>query len=302
MSFGIALGGGGARGLAHVGILEVLEENNIRPRYVAGTSIGSVVGALYCLKGSAEGLRERARQMVASEEFKNLELDKFYSDADNIFERFRNELFEKFFIGSLLFKKSYSNYDATKKIFRDVFGDKSFRDCVISFTCNALDIQSGEEVVFESGSLADAVWASCAIPGIFPPFVKDKRIFVDGGVIDNIPIEPVQRIGAKSVVAVYLSKRPRYEGQPKTGVQINQRAYTFMKYHLDQRVLAEADMVVEPEVKGFHWADFSSIDVLIERGRTAALQNISAIKSIDARRYRFKKRLKQVFGARSLPW
>jgi NTE family protein len=300
MSFGIALGGGGARGLAHVGILEVLEEHNIRPKCVAGTSIGSVVGALYCVQDSADGLRERAKQMVASEEFKNLELDRFYRDADNIFERFRNELFEKFFLGSLLFKKSHSNYDATKKIFRDVFGDMSFRDCVIPFTCNALDIQSGEEFVFENGPLADAVWASCAIPGIFPPFVKDKRIFVDGGVIDNIPVEPVLSIGAKSVLAVYLSKRPRYEGEPNTGFQINQRAYTFMKYHLDQRVLAEADMVIEPEVSGFHWADFSSIDTLIERGRTAALQNLSAIKSIDTRRHHLKKKLKQVFGVRSL--
>ena len=300
MSFGIALGGGGARGLAHVGILEVLEEHSIRPRFVAGTSMGSVVGALYCLQGSADGLRERAKEMVASKEFKNLELDKFYSDTDNIFERFRNELFEKFFLGSLLFKKSHSNYDATKKIFRDGFGDMNFKDCVIPFACNALDIQSGEEVVFKNGLLAEAVWASCAIPGIFPPFVKEKRIFVDGGVIDNIPVEPVLSIGAKSVLAVYLSKRPHYEGEPNTGFQINQRAYTFMKYHLDQRVLAQADIVVEPEVAGFHWADFSSIDTLIERGRTAALQNLSAIKSIDTRSYGFKKKLKQLFGVRSL--
>jgi NTE family protein len=300
MSFGIALGGGGARGLAHVGILEVLEEHNIRPKFVAGTSMGAVVGALYSLQGSTQGLRDRAKQMVASKEFKNLELDKFYSDADNIFERFRNELFEKFFLGSLLFKKSHSNYDATNKIFRDAFGDMSFGDCVIPFACNALDIQSGEEVVFEDGLLCEAVWASCAIPGIFPPFVKDKRIFVDGGVIDNIPVEPVLSIGAKSVLAVYLSKRPRYKGEPNTGFQINQRAYTFMKYHLDQRVLAEADIVIEPEIAGFHWADFSSIGTLIERGRTAALQNLGAIKSIDTRSYHLKKTLKQLFGVRSL--
>lgn len=300
MSFGIALGGGGAKGLAHVGILEVLEEHSIRPKYVAGTSMGSVVGALYCLQGSASGLRERAKQMVASDEFKDLELEKFYDDADNIFDRFRNELFEKFFLGSLLFKKSHSKYDATEKIFRDTLGDKSFNDCVIKFTCNALDIQSGEEVVFKHGPLRDAVWASCAIPGIFPPLVKDERIFVDGGVIDNIPVEPVRRIGAESVLAVYLSKRPSYEGEPNTGFQINQRAYTFMKYHLDQRVLAEADLVIEPDVAGFHWADFSSIDELIERGRKAAIESVDAIRSIGTHRYRFRKKLSRVFGVRSL--
>ena len=296
MSFGIALGGGGAKGLAHIGVLEVLEEQGIRPRYVAGTSIGSVVGALYCSQGSAEGLQERAKQMIASEEFKALELDKFYASAENIFERFRNELFEKFYLGSLLFKKSHSKHDATKKIYRDMFGATSFEDCKIRFACNALDIQSGEEIVFSHGPLADAVWASCAIPGIFPPFIQDQRIFVDGGVIDNIPVEPVRSIGADNVVAVYLNKRPSYDGMPNTGFQINQRSYSFMKYHQDMRVLARADLIVQPDVAEFHWADFSSVDVLIERGRQAALQRINAIKSINTRRYRFKKVIRGLFS------
>ena len=296
MNLGIALGGGGAKGLAHIGVLEVLEEHGIRPTHVAGTSIGSVVGAIYCLQGSTEGLRNSANRMVASEEFKNLELDKFYTNAENIFERFRNELFEKFFIGSLLFRKSHTKYDATEKMFGDILGKEQFKDCIIQFTCNALDIQSGEEVVFTEGFLADAVWASCAIPGIFPPFVRGGRIMVDGGVIDNIPIEPVRGIGAKSVLAVYLSKRPMFGGTPNTGLQINQRAYAFMKYHLDQRVLSRADLVIKPDVSEFHWADFSSIDVLIERGRTAAMDSIDSIKSISKRGFRFADLLKKLVG------
>jgi NTE family protein len=295
MSLGIALGGGGAKGLAHIGILEVLEENGIRPDYVAGTSIGSVVGAIYCLQGSAKGLRAKAGQMIASDEFRNLELDKFYTSAENIFERFRNEVFEKFFLGSLLFKKSHTKYEATEKIFRDVFGTRTFEDCALRFTCNALDISSGEEVEFTRGSLAEAVWSSCAIPGIFPPFVHGERLLVDGGVIDNIPVEPVQKIGARTVVAVYLNKRPFFGGQPNTGFQINQRSYSFMKYHLDQRVLSQADLVVRPEVEGFHWADFYSIEALIERGRTAAMKNIDAIKKISTRHYRLKRYLHKIF-------
>lgn len=295
MNLGIALGGGGAKGLAHIGVLEVLEENDIRPNSIAGASIGSVVGAIYCLHGSAHGLRARAKEMISSEEFKNLELDKFYAGAENIFERFRNELFEKFFLGSLLFKKSHTKYDATAKIFKDIFGNKKFEDCVMQFTCNALDIRSGEEVVFTEGALADAVWASCAIPGIFPPFVRDPHIYVDGGVIDNIPVEPVRSIGAKTVVAVYLSKRPEYEDKPNTGFQINQRAYSFMKYHLDQRVLKQADFVIRPDVSGFHWADFYSIDALIDRGRKAAQESIQTLKRISARRYRVGRFFKKLF-------
>ena len=296
MNLGIALGGGGAKGLAHIGVLEVLEENGIRPNLIAGTSIGSVVGAIYCLQGSAQGLRGRARQMISSEEFKNLELDKFYAGAENIFERFRNEVFEKFYLGSLLFKRSHTKYDATQKIFKDIFGTRTFEDCTLRFTCNALDIQSGEEIIFQHGVLADAVWASCAIPGIFPPFIQGSRICVDGGVIDNIPIEPVRRIGAKTVLAVYLSKRPRYDGEPNTGFQINQRSYAFMKYHLDQRVLKEADLVIKPDLSGFHWADFYSIDVLVERGRQAAMQKIGEIKRLASRRFRVGRFFEKIFS------
>ncbi len=296
MNFGIALGGGGAKGLAHVGVLEVLEEYGLRPAYVAGTSIGSVVGALYCLQGTAQGLRQRARSMIASEEFKNLELDKFYTREKNIFERFRHELFEKFYLGSLLFKRSHSKYDATRKIFRDMFGGSSFDDCTIRFACNALDIQSGEEVVFSNGPLAEAVWASCAIPGIFPPFVQARRLLVDGGVIDNIPVEPLRGMGAVSVLAVYLSQRPKFQGDPNTGFQINQRSYSFMKYHLDRFVLSRADLVIMPDVHDFHWADFNSIDELVERGRKAALENIDAIRSIMGFRYRVTKIFEKYFS------
>jgi NTE family protein len=199
-------------------------------------------------------------------------------------------------LGSLLFKKSHTKYDATEKIFTDMFGVNKFEDCVLSFACNALDIRSGDEITFTKGLLAHAVWASCAIPGIFPPFVQGSRICVDGGVIDNIPIEPVRSIGAQTVLAVYLSKRPRYDGKPNTGFQINERSYFFMKYHLDQRVLRQADLVIKPDVSGFHWADFYSIDALIERGREAAMKNIEDIKKISARRHRIQRFFKRLIS------
>lgn len=291
MRLGIALGGGGARGLAHIGVLEVLEAHGIRPKYVAGTSMGAVVGAIYCLEGSAAGLRERARQMVSSAEFQDLKLDKFYTRADNVLARFRHELFEKFYLGALLYKRSHSQPDATNRIFHDLFGARTFDDCAIRFVCNALDIQSGDEVVFRHGPLAGAVWASCAIPGIFPPCARDGRLLVDGGVVDSIPIGPVRAVGATSVLAVYLSKRPDFPGEPSTGYQINQRSLAFMKYHLDQNALAGADLILEPDVHAFHWADFKSLDALAELGRRAAESRLGAIRAISRDRYRFLKLL-----------
>jgi len=292
MKFGIALGGGGAKGLAHIGIIEVLEQHGIRPQFVAGTSIGSIIGALYCLHGSADNLRQMAIEMINSEEFKNLELDKFYTDAENILERFKKELFEKFYFGTLLFKKSHSKIEATKKLYNNLFGNKTFKDCKIAFTCNALDIQSGDEVVFRSGSLAEAVQASCAIPGIFPPFIKNNRVLVDGGVIDNVPIGPLKKVGAKIVLTIYLGSHPQFKGIPDTGFRINQRAQSFVRYYLDQNILTLSDCVIAPDVTEFHWADFSPVDALVMAGREAAEKDIEKVRAVISFWYRLRKMFK----------
>jgi NTE family protein len=291
MKIGIALGGGGAKGLAHIGVLEVIEEAGIKPNFVAGTSIGSIIGGIYALDGTAKNLRKKARAMIESEEFKDFGLDEFYKESGNIFEKFRQEVFEKFYFGRLLFKRSHVKKDTTKKLFHNLFADQTFDDCKYTFTCNALDIQCGKEVVFTSGSLVDAVWSSCAIPGIFPPFEKDDRILVDGGVIDNIPVRPVRDLGARVIIASYLGHQPEFKGRPETGFQISHRAQSFVRYHLDQKILEPADLVIKPEVDDFHWADFAAVDELVKAGRAAAKSKIKEIKSVTSFWYRLRKKL-----------
>ncbi len=292
MNFGLALGGGGARGLAHIGVLEVLEEHGLKPTIVAGTSIGSIVGAFYCLHGSAQGLRAKARAMVQSEEFKQSHLDKFYTSHDNTLERFKKEVLEKFYFGQLFFKKSHIKNATAQKLFNDLFGNRTFADFKIRFVCNALDIQSGEEIIFTAGPITEAVWASCAIPGIVPPFVDNKKIAIDGSVINNIPIEPIKRLGTKIVLAIYLGDRPTFEDEPDTGYKISQRALLLMRYHIDQRILRFADLVIKPDVTSFHWANFSALDELVQKGREATLKNIKEIKSTISFWYRIKKLLR----------
>jgi NTE family protein len=231
--------------------------------------------------------------MISSGDFRDLKLDKFYTRSGSIIARFRHDLFEKYFLGSLFFKRSHSKYEATQRIFANMLGEKTFEDCVIGFVCNALDIQSGDEVVFRRGALADAVWASCAIPGIFPPAEHGRRLLVDGGVIDNIPIKPLRSIGASSVLAVYLGKRPAFPGEPATGYHINQRSLAFMKYHLDRNALAGVDLILEPAVSEYHWADFNSLDALAALGREAAEKKISEIKSMSRYRYRIMRMFKR---------
>ncbi|MEO0095467.1 MAG: patatin-like phospholipase family protein, partial [candidate division WOR-3 bacterium] len=148
---------------------------------------------------------------------------------------------------------------------------------------------SGEEIIFTSGPLYKAVWASCAIPGIFPPLYENERIFIDGGTINNIPIEPLLNIGARKIIAVYLGDIPKFDKEPDTGFLITQRALSFMKYHLDKRILKRADCVITPDVKEFHWADFTLMEDLIQKGREAVLQRIDKIKHITKFWYGLKK-------------
>ncbi len=290
INLGIALGGGGAKGFAHIGVLELLEENGIKPKVICGASIGAVIGALYSLEGSAKRLHSIARRLIESDSFKALGLDKFYTEDDAPLRKFKKKVFEKYYLGSLLFKRSYSKIETTRRLYFELFGNNTFDDLKIPFVCNALDVNSGEMVVFKGGLLAEAVWATCAIPGIFPPFVKDNRVLIDGGVIENVPVEMLKEYRPERIIAVYLGAQPRFDNEPDTGFRITQRALAFMRYYLDQRLISQADLVINPDVAEFHWADFQALDELVSRGRIAATNSLKRLKNL----YSFLNRIKRL--------
>lgn len=295
--FGLALSGGAARGLAHIGVLEGLQELHRLPTCVAGTSIGALVGALFCRTGTAAGLRAQAQAILNSAEFRALGLDRFYQPADTPWQRFKKDLFEKFYYGRLLFRASHLQLETTRRIFNRIFGRLTFRDLKCRFVCNALDIQTGEEIIFNDGLLADAVWASCAIPGIFHPYTDGRRLLIDGGVTNNIPIEPLQQLGRCVVLAVYLGNLPEFKELPDTGLKINLRALTLTRYRLDQRILARADVVITPAVTNYHWADFSRLEELAEIGRQTVLRDRKRIRPVTSpwyRLHRFFRRPKSI--------
>ncbi len=294
MKLGIALGGGGAKGLAHIGVLEALEENGIKPAYVSGTSIGAIIGAIYCLHGNARNLQEITHGILKSEEFRKLDLNRFYTSETTTIATFKKKIFEKYYFGTLLFKKSLVKIEATEKLLRYLFADRTFADLKIPFICNSLDINSGEEIVFSSGLLYKAVWASCALPGIFPALKENNRILIDGGVIDNIPIDLLRKSGCNNIIAVYLGDTPIFDDPPDTGYKISQRALAYMKYHLDQRILKSADCIIKPAVTDYHWADFSSVEVFIQKGHEAVNHNMKNIKRILGFWYNIKKRLQML--------
>ena len=178
-TFGIALGGGGARGMAHIGILDVITQAGIRIDCITGTSAGAIMGALFALGNTPKRMEDAAR------EFGKVK-----------FVRLRNFNFLR---ESLLKSKSVGN------ILDEYVGDATFEDCKIPFTCIAVDIESGKHVEISTGKLKDALMASSAIPGIFPPVFKNNQLLVDGGLINNVPVAALKKHNCDITMGVSIT-------------------------------------------------------------------------------------------------
>lgn len=263
---GIALSGGGARGLSHIGVLEVLDDLGVNISAVSGCSMGAIVGAAYC----------------AGVDLK--EIEKFISSTD----------WKSFLLFSVfsLSKSGIINERKVDDVLKRFLGDKTFKDCKKEFCCVAVDILSGEKVVLKDGSLREAVRASISVPGIFPPLCKDKYFLVDGGVLEPLPTESIKELGANFIIASSIV----FEGDgiaagagKKAGLDKNEnkklsiktiidKSLSIMHKQMIQSYLGSAHIVIEPRIGDFGFFDFGRGMKIIEAGRKAAREKIPEIR------------------------
>jgi NTE family protein len=215
---GLALGGGGARGMAHVGVLRVLEREGIAIDCIAGTSVGSVVGAIYAAGLRSDRLMEAALQV-----------------------RWRQ-------IGRLVWpRQGFVSFDRLESYVVDMIGDVTFADLEIPYAAVAADLAAGEQVVLREGRVARAVRASCSVPGIVTPVEVNGRLLVDGGVINNLPISVVRGLGADVVIAVGLGAPPG--SYPRGAFQMGMAAIDSLLIHAADDP-ATADVHIPIPVRG----------------------------------------------------
>jgi NTE family protein len=302
---GVALAGGGARGLTHIGVLAALEQKNIPVAAIAGTSFGSVVGALYALDPNINNLKSRFSQLIETADLRSIGLALFQPKKTGKSLRFWESLFEYQTLSRSLFKKSIVDDKKVREAFRLIFGDATFGDLKIPFAAVALDLVTGADITFSaecSGPdclVRDAVFASCALPAIFPPVTIGEKILVDGGVTENIPITEVQALGIDVVLAVFLGReRPSPPADLEKGYKILLRSDDLARHKLQKLLLGAADLVIRPEVGDLHWLDFNQFDLALGKGRAAVANNLPAIKTITSRRYLVKKRLRNFLARR----
>ncbi len=294
---GVALGGGGARGLAHLGVLCALEQAKIPIDLLAGTSMGALVGATYALTPQCYFVAEKFARYLESEEFQKTNPD-FLRELDQeakptfkgIFHRFATFIKKGvFYTQSLTGKAPISEEDFIQNI-NFLLDPVNMETTEIPLAVVALDLKTGEEVVLKEGALQKAVSASCAIPGILPPVVMGDRYLVDGGWINRVPVGPLRKMGADLIIAVDVAEGINESLDFDTGLDIALRSYDITQSSLSQLQLKEADIVIRPSLAGIRWSDFHRFEECLKGGEEAAEERLDEIRSLT-RRKKIKKAL-----------
>ncbi|MBK8399421.1 MAG: patatin-like phospholipase family protein [Leptospiraceae bacterium] len=273
---GLTLGGGGARALAHVGLLKILEKNKIQFDYVSGSSMGAVIGALY-----ARG-----------------------ETADKI------ELFVKKYFGGLVDSPfdptiplvSFYKGKKMKKMLREIFGDERIEDSKIPFVTSAIDIHSGAEYIFDKGPIWEALLCTMSLPGVFPPVSLGEHMLIDGGILNNVPDDLIRSKGADKILSINVSPLKDqslyqlFEDRKISGKSFLQSLWDNIKYPPILKIMGRASMLEGREITKakisrmdlflhFHLEEFNLFDFrlykeIIDKGESEAEKNFSEIKKL----------------------
>jgi NTE family protein len=236
-TFGLALGGGFARGLAHIGVLKVLEQENVKPDFVAGTSVGSILGAAYCSGLSAAELEHMAGSL-----------------------RFRD------FVRFTFSRYGFCSADRMDRLLKRLLKCETFEQMQIPLAVAATNIRSGDAVVFRGGDLYGAVRASCAYPGLFPPVEVDGELYVDGMLGHAVPTTPLRMMGADYVLGVYLNSNWVRTRAPRHMFDVVTQCFNIAQTRMSESWRRDANLVIEPDVNGFAYDCFDHASDLIRSG------------------------------------
>lgn len=280
---GYAFGGGGAKGIAEIGVLRVLEEAGIRPDYITGTSIGSIVGGLYAIGYSVEDLEALSNE---------IDWDYYFNDEINrtdlpIEERLISDRYQlKLNIEDGKIKLPGGFVQGQKvglllsQLTLPVHGVDDFDDFDIPFRCVAADFETGDPVVLSSGSLAKAIRASMSIPSVFEPIEIDGRLLIDGGVVRNLPVQEVKEMGADIIIAIDVTSPLYKKDELSSFVTVLEQAGSYRLSESIEDAKEMADIFIHPEIDEFDALDFSNNDTLMALGEKAAREQLPEILAL----------------------
>ena len=278
---GIALGGGGVRGAAHVGVLQEIDNAGIKIDRISGVSAGAVIGCLYAYSQDAKWIEDHFRNIWSSRSLSGLTSKTFFDNGST-----------KSFIGAVkrtltdyvialmsLHRNSLIKNDQLREILELLVPVNNFDQLKIPLKIISTDIASGKDVISEEGNLIDALIKSCSIPGIMEPVIEGKRVIVDGGVSMPIPIYPLLEICDVTVaVDIGVYKFDNLTNPNAKSIKIRSDIITSNRLKL--KLVSDADLVIRPDTNGLHWSRFDAGEILLENGKIEGRKQISNLNNL----------------------
>tara|TARA_S200000501_G_scaffold339840_1_gene347864 strand:+ start:63069 stop:63971 length:903 start_codon:yes stop_codon:yes gene_type:complete len=276
---GLALGGGGARGAAHIGVLQVLDESKIRPQFISGTSAGAVIGAMYAGNPDGKWVETRFKEFLLRDD------TKLRSVFENLAKRHEETLLYK---GTKKIENHYAAIIGPNRSYlfkRDVIDEmlefllikKNFDDLEIPLKVVASDIQTGDDEVYDNGDLLESVARSCSIPGLIKPTNDADKIIVDGGVTNPLPISTL-KTDCEFIIGVNIDRNFYPRMKSPNMIEVIKRADFISGSKLTKEIAKGADFVVEPDVRGINWFEYEHFDLILNNGRKAITKELDRLK------------------------
>jgi len=278
----LVLGGGGARGMAHMGVFKALEEERVPVDMIVGTSIGALGASLYGLSRDWRFLKERTVEFLNSKGFKK------YGKGltEDVSGRARRANPIKTFLkkaGALVLlaaRKSLVSHGRLREAVDGLVPDKRFDDLLVPLAVVALDLKTCEEVVIREGSLRDACALSANLAGFFPPQSSGGKLIVDPSPVSSVPVDIARSVGAAAVIAVDVRSKLEPIDGIASGVDAAFRVAAIASDRANETQIARADVVITPGVAGTYWSDFRDVDAHIAEGERAAQEAMPEIRRV----------------------
>jgi len=281
---GLVLSGGGAKGLAHIGALKVIEEAGVKIDYIGGTSMGAIIGALYASGYSASELDSIFR----TTDFASLIQDNLPRSAKTFYEKEDSERYAvtlPFNNFKISVPPAYSGgqniYHHLVRLLYHVKDVNDFNELSIPFVCVATDVETGKEVVLNKGYLPEAIMASGSLPSLFEPANLDGKVLIDGGVVNNYPVEKVKALGADVIIGIDVQHGLLGREALSSATEILLQINNFKSVEAMEEKSKKTDIYINPDMTDYSVLDFDQSNTIMRLGETAARQNYVALKTLS---------------------
>ncbi|NHZ85103.1 MAG: hypothetical protein GWP19_04385 [Planctomycetia bacterium] len=293
LKIGLALGGGGARGAAHIGVLKILHNNSVIPDVIGGTSAGALIGAMYAATTDPEWVDKRFKEFLSSAAYEEMGVSRLQSgqNPESVIGQVTKYVQDKLVFAMALTRTSIVKKERLAKAFDYLIPVKTFEELKIPLNVYATDLQAGETICYNSGDLIDAVTQSGSIPGFVEPTRKQGKLIVDAGVSAPLPVCELKS-KADFVIGVDISRgAPKQPMKKENIIEIITRAERITSQYYTNLLARESDFSIRPDVLGLHWSEFDKYDILVENGISAAKEKIAELKKIIKYRNSLRYRL-----------